>query len=119
MNWVRFRDDNNAFFYQSIKHSIRQNKIMFIRFKGKEISDASQIHQAFFDFYSEMFCFEHSDRVPINIDIVYLGPILCSHHYTLLNLKFTPAEIKHALWSIPDNKAPGLDGYSSGSHKAS
>ena len=40
-------------------------------------------------------------------------------HLPLLDLKFTPDEIKHVLWSILDNKAPGLDGYNSGFYKAS
>ena len=119
MNWVRFGDDNNAFFYQSIKHRIRHNKIMFIRFKGKDISDLPQIHQPFFEFYFELFFFKDKDWVPINIDTVYQGPILSSNRHTMVDLKFTPAEIKHALWSILDDKALGLDGYNSGFYKAS
>lgn len=31
----------------------------------------------------------------------------------MLNLSFSAEEIKNALWSIPDDKAPGLDGYNS------
>ena len=77
-NSVHFGDDNNAFFYQSIKHRIRHNKIMFIHFKGKEISNLSQIHHAFFDFYLELFCFVDKDRTPINIDTVFQGPISSS-----------------------------------------
>ena len=118
MNWVRFGDDNNAFFYQSIKHLIRHNKIMFIRFKRRDITNPSQIHQAFFDFYSELFYFEGKDRVSFNVD-TYQGLIISSHHHTLLNLKFSPIEIKHALLSILDDKAPRLDGYNSGFYKAS
>ena len=85
MNWVCFRDDNSVFFYQSIKHRIRHDKIMFIYFKGRKISNPSQIHQAFFYFNSKLFCFVDKDRTPINIDTVYQGPILSSHHHSLLD----------------------------------
>lgn len=94
MNWVRFGDDNSTFFYQSLKQRLRHNRIMFIQFKGHNISDPLQIQQAFFDFYSELFYKEDKGRKSINLNTVYQGPILSSHHHTMLDLTFTPAEIK-------------------------
>lgn len=119
LNWVRFGDDNSAFFYHSMKHKNRLNRIMFIRFNGREISDPFQVQQAFYEFYYGLFCFEDTGRVPINLDRACQGPILSMQHHSLLDLQFTPEEIKRALWSIPDNKAPGLDGFNSCFYKAS
>lgn len=91
---------------------------MFIWYQGRDLYEPSHIQQAFFDFYSDLFCKEDEWRTTLNVDTVYQGPLLSSHHHQLLNLTFTPAEIKHALWSIPEDKAPGLDGYNSGFYKA-
>ena len=66
-----------------------------------------------------MFCFENKDRCSINIDTVYQGPVLSSHRHSLLDLKFSSEEIKLALWNIPDDKAPGLDGFNFRFYKAS
>ena len=48
---------------------------------------------------------------------MYQGPILSPPHHQLLDLQFSPEEIKHALWNIPDDKAPGLDGFNSKFYK--
>ena len=51
-------------------------------------------------------------------DIIKEGPSMNDHHRQLLNLQLSYDEIKQAMWSIPDNKALGLDGYNSGFYKA-
>ena len=52
------------------------------------------------------------------MDIIKEGPSMNDHHRQLLNLQLSYDEIKQAMWSIPDNKALGLDGYNSGFYKA-
>ena len=51
------------------------------------------------------------------MNIVNVGPVLNGGLRAKLNLSFSFDEIKNALWSIPDGKAPGLDGYNSKFYK--
>ena len=45
------------------------------------------------------------------------GPTLDTDSWPLLDLNFSSVEIKEAIWSIDDNKAPGLDGFNSKFYK--
>lgn len=63
-------------------------------------------------------CGKLENRQRININIIIEGTILNDQHRNILNLQFSPNEIKNVMWSIPDNKAPGLDGYNNGFFKA-
>lgn len=58
------------------------------------------------------------ERSKINMNVINNGPVLSSDQQNLLDLNFTPGEIKEAMWSIPEDKAPGLDGFNSGIYKA-
>ena len=51
------------------------------------------------------------------MDIINEGPSLNEQHKHLLNLYLTHDDIKEATWSIPENKATGLDCYNSGFYK--
>lgn len=51
------------------------------------------------------------------MNIIKEGPSLSHYHKNILNLQFTHEEIKEAMWSFNDYKAPGLDGYNSGLYK--
>ena len=51
------------------------------------------------------------NRKRVNMQVIYAGPVLSSEKRDLLDLSFTSEEIKEILWSINDNKAPGLDGF--------
>ena len=54
----------------------------------------------------------------VNVNIAHNGPILSSLQGKLLDLTFSDDEIKNALWSIPNEKASGLDGFNSKFYKA-
>lgn len=83
-----------------------------------EFIDPEVIHQKFFNFYSTLFGSVHSGRMPIDVSTAQHGPVLTHQQGLMLDLSFTPEEIKAALWSIPDEKAPGLDGFNSHFYKA-
>lgn len=59
-----------------------------------------------------------SDRKKINMNIIHAGPILSNVMRSQLDLSFSKEDIKRAMWSIPNDKAPGLDGYNSRFYKA-
>lgn len=72
--------------------------------------EPSLIQQEFHQFYSNLFCAKFT-RTKIHLDIARNGPILSDIQRDLLSLSFSKAEVKAAMWSIPDDKAPGLDGF--------
>lgn len=72
----------------------------------REITNPEVIQQKFYDFYSDLFLTVLNDRNSIDINIVQQGPVLSYQQGLLLDLTFSPEEIKSALWSIPHEKAP-------------
>ena len=53
----------------------------------------------------------------INMNVIHSGLALNQDQHYMLDMNFTPDEIKDAMWSIPENKALGLDGFNSGFYK--
>lgn len=83
------------------------------------ITDTAIIQRTFHDFYSDLLCCELENRKQIQLHVIREGCVLNQEQRDLLNLSFSAQEIKEALWSIPDDKAPGLDGFNSAFYKAS
>ncbi|XP_020253837.1 uncharacterized protein LOC109830891 [Asparagus officinalis] len=54
-----------------------------------------------------------------DINVIRSGPCLLESHANLLYAPVTKDEIKVAMFSMPDNKAPGPDGYSASFFKSS
>lgn len=77
------------------------------------MTDPIQVQHAFHKFYYDLFYYQLPHKKHLCMDIIRSGPILNHDHWELLNLSFSTEEIKNALWSIPNDKALGLDGYNS------
>lgn len=118
MQWLNYGDDNSKFFHQSIRQRRIINTISSLRIEGRMVSDPNLIQKAFPAFYSNILCSTMLDRQRINMQVIHIGLVLSESDTTSLNLCFSPQEIKDAFWSIPDVKAPGLDGYNSKFYKA-
>ncbi|KAL2933146.1 hypothetical protein RDABS01_016265 [Bienertia sinuspersici] len=106
-------DSNSKIFYNSLKARSSRNTInRLMDNRGNWIEDMNDITKAFTKFYKTLLSGgEH--RTQVNPEVVQLGVILTDQHKKLLSCKFTDKEIKQAMFSIPSNKAPGLDGYNS------
>ena len=57
------------------------------------------------------------NRQRFNMQTIHAGPTLDCDSWALLDLNFSHEEIKEAIWSINDNKSPGLDGFNSKFYK--
>lgn len=55
LQWLKFADDNTAYFHRNINHRIRSNKINFLHLNGEYIYDPDRIRAAFFDHFSNIF----------------------------------------------------------------
>ena len=119
LKWIQYGDDNTKHFHKSIKERRSHNRINMLMIDGKHISDPPLIHKAFLSFYSNLLCCKLEHRKRIKMSIVKAGPILNSIVWSSLDLSFSAAEIKEALWSINDNKSLGLDGFNRKFYKES
>ncbi|XP_074299580.1 uncharacterized protein LOC141630711 [Silene latifolia] len=89
LDWMRLGDDNTAFFHASIKSRRAKNRVF-------QVKDMNGLNVR-----------------PINRRIVQSGNCLNAGHCERLTSPITGEEIREAMFSIPGNKAPGPDGYSS------
>ncbi|KAL2901795.1 hypothetical protein RDABS01_026877 [Bienertia sinuspersici] len=106
-------DSNSKIFYNSLKARSSTNTINRIMDnRGKWLEDMNDITEAFTEFYKTLLS-GGEPKTQVNPEVVQLGVRLTDQHKELLSCKFTDKEIKQAMFSIPSNKAPGLDGYNS------
>ena len=83
------------------------------------MTDFSKILEPFLSFYQQLLCSTLKCRRRIDMNIIREAPLLEHSHHEQLSLLCSVEEIKNGLWSIPDTKSPGLDGYNSKFYKAS
>ncbi|XP_021751017.1 uncharacterized protein LOC110716680 [Chenopodium quinoa] len=114
INWLQVGDDNTAFLHRSIKLKAFKKKIVAEKNEMGEVCDNPEsIVKGFVDYYKRLLGTDVGDRVAVNVDVVKKGCMLTEEEVKIIELPFTKNEIKAALFSIPEDKAPGPDGYSS------
>ena len=118
INWLTMGDDDTKFFHQSIKHKQRENTINVLHLGNEITSNQSKIKQIFQEYYTDLLCNDIKDRRLINMNIIQNSPVLTEDQQNLLTLSFSGEDIRKALWSILEDKAPGIDGFNSGFYKA-
>lgn len=113
MLWLKHGDDNTSLFHRSIKQRRIHNRVNTLLIDGCSISDPLLIQQAFQKFYTESLLLQ--DGKQEEIEYAYHSHWTCSQPWSLgvAQSFLSPEEIKNAIWSIPDDKAPGFDGYNS------
>ncbi|KAL2933787.1 hypothetical protein RDABS01_016906 [Bienertia sinuspersici] len=106
-------DSNSKIFYNNLKARSSRNTINRIMDnRGNWLKDMNDITEAFTEFYKNLLSGREA-RTQVKPEVMQLGVRLTDQHKELLSCKFTDKEIKQAMFSIPSNKAPGLDGYNS------
>ncbi|XP_074288179.1 uncharacterized protein LOC141613345 [Silene latifolia] len=111
--WMDEGDSNSAFFHASIKHRRMKNRVYLIKnMHGVLCTHQTEIQGAFEEYYVTLLG-TSKPVVPVNMDVVRQGACLTSEHQDILQAPVNEDEIKTTLFSIPGNKAPGPDGYSS------
>ena len=101
-------------FHASIKARKKKKKVFAIQdAQGQMINNPNDVPHAFIDYYTQLLGSEVTDRIHVNVDVIKNGPVLNDEHKRLLCLPFQSDEVRKTLFSIPNNKSPGPDGYSS------
>ena len=86
--------------------------------QGREHHGFNRVAQLLHGYYSTLLGPSTQTTTPINSHIIKLGRCLTPEQQHGLCVPFTDKDIKKALFSVPNHKSPGPDGYSSGFFKA-
>ncbi|XP_074289279.1 uncharacterized protein LOC141614432 [Silene latifolia] len=117
--WVNQGDNNTRYFRSLLRARSAKNKIFLIEdTDGNVHSDGSHIQSAFLTYYEALLGIA-GHTTTVCASVVHQGPICNSEHHSILMAPVTKKEIKEAFFSIPNHKAPGLDGFSSAFFKDS
>ncbi|XP_074301354.1 uncharacterized protein LOC141632737 [Silene latifolia] len=94
-------------------------RVSYLALKAKvqwvnyEYYDSKNIEAAFLDYYESLLG-SSSQAKSVCVEVVRRGKTVSHEEATTLIREVTRDEVKKALFSIPNEKAPGLGGYSSG-----
>ncbi|KAL2922526.1 hypothetical protein RDABS01_014017 [Bienertia sinuspersici] len=118
IHWLQGGDSNSKIFYNSLRTRASKNTVnRHIINQGQWVEDMNSITMAFTHFYEKLMQ-GNENKTPLVNDIINLGSRLTEQHKLMQDYNFTDKEIKQAMFSIPSNKAPGLDGFNSHFYKA-
>ena len=103
---------------------IKQRKAMTCIYQlkdkqGQWVQGFDKVADIITDFYKDLLGKHISQRCHINPQVLQHGNTLSLEQQIKLCQPFHDHEIKQALFSIPDFKSPGPDGFNSGFYKAS
>uniref|UniRef100_A0A803QQW6 Reverse transcriptase domain-containing protein n=1 Tax=Cannabis sativa TaxID=3483 RepID=A0A803QQW6_CANSA len=114
INWATFGDKNSAYFHASLKFRRIHNQIVSIEDEHGTWQDSPEgVQKAFLGYYEALLGTSMQNRRKVLKSVVNLGPKITEAHKSTLVADYTEKEVKAALFSIPDIKAPGSDGFGS------
>ncbi|XP_074300851.1 uncharacterized protein LOC141632182 [Silene latifolia] len=116
--WAKDGDSNSGLFHQAIRKRQVQNKVLYIENSmGQECKEPIEVLQAFVDYYSDLL----GTKAPTSNfykQVVRQGKLVDPGDWEEMCKVPSKLEIKQALFSIPDDKSPGPDGFTSCFFKA-
>ncbi|KAL9225926.1 hypothetical protein vseg_001800 [Gypsophila vaccaria] len=119
IDWVQNADENSGYYHRIIRaRRVANSVIQIIDAEGILHTEKADIEDAFLSFYKDHLGSSRPIQ-EINGDIVNSGRLISDCQRETLLAPVSGAEIKEAIFSIPDTKAPGPDGFSSAFFKKS
>ncbi|KAK9689554.1 hypothetical protein RND81_09G066700 [Saponaria officinalis] len=113
---IQQNDENTSYYQAKVKEQYTRNKIVSISSDGDVLSTDGDIGQAFVSCYSSLL--GPGPALDAMDDRYMEGAHISDDQHYLLNHPILDTEIKEALFSIDEDKAPGLDGITSGFFKS-
>ncbi|XP_022040603.1 uncharacterized protein LOC110943155 [Helianthus annuus] len=111
LEWLSAGDGNTSFFHNFVKSRNARNKIHLIRDANGIQHEGVDVEKALVDHYANFLGIE-AEVEELNMEGLFVNtvnPDLADH----MIRPVTREEVKAAMFSIADNKAPGPDGYTS------
>ncbi|XP_062086301.1 uncharacterized protein LOC133792412 [Humulus lupulus] len=119
VNWLRYGDDNTAYFHACLKQRRASNRITsYVNESSQLIERFEEVVDHFVNHFRKVMGSQSTASVPIQRSCFRLGHRLSLDQHLGLIKPFTRKEVEDALFSISSIKSPGPDGYGSGFFKA-
>ncbi|GJV24648.1 hypothetical protein Tco_1377343 [Tanacetum coccineum] len=110
VKWLKSGDANNVYFHKVVKNQASRNRIDNITLNNGDILTDDQVPRAFIDHYTT-FLGQQAAINPLNSNDLFQNQILNEVADHMVR-EVSNHEIMEAIFSIGDDKAPGLDAYS-------
>ncbi|XP_020259105.1 uncharacterized protein LOC109835548 [Asparagus officinalis] len=118
-DWSIQGDRCTELFHSMIKANRHQNRVMILYNNlGQRLTEGDDIVKEFISHFKNLMGTAMDTTSP-NINIIHPGPCLDDSQASSLIASITNEEIRNAIFSMPDNKAPGPDGYNATFFKSS
>uniref|UniRef100_A0A803PSG8 Endonuclease/exonuclease/phosphatase domain-containing protein n=1 Tax=Cannabis sativa TaxID=3483 RepID=A0A803PSG8_CANSA len=118
VTWLNKGDDNNVYFHACLKKRRVENRIVFYtNDQGESIDHFPKVVDHFVAHFKGYMGTQSMPSKSINYDSMALGTRINLDQQLSLLKPFSSKEVKEALFSIPDSKSPGPDGYGAGFFK--
>nr|XP_016459542.1 PREDICTED: uncharacterized protein LOC107783090 [Nicotiana tabacum] len=112
--WIRIGDDNSKCFFSIIKHKKLQEVVMQLRDDNDVIHiEPEENAKIFVEYYKELLGKKAVDRTRAARRIMRNGPVLSTTQQMDMIKPYTYKYVRDSIFSIDNNKRPGLDGYGS------
>ena len=120
IDWINYGDDSTRFFYARAKHRKLASYIFSIQnTTGEVVEGFDKVGDVLLSYYKDLLGQTPLHRQKLDASILSLGALLNQEQQIDLCKPFSDLEIKEAMFSIPNHKSPGPDGFSSGFFKSS
>lgn len=111
--YIRDGDRSTKFYHSMTKRNAKRNYIASIlRSDGTPTSSTSEVLEEFVTFYKDLLG-SRTECQALDESVFNFGPCVDDATHAQLLADVTEEEIRGAIFSIPDDKASGPDGYSS------
>ena len=118
LEWIRYGDDSTRLFFAKAKQRKLSTYIYSLKDQaGNQVEGFDQVGHTMFLFYRDLLGTTSPTRSTIDMEVISQGNVLTSDQQIRMCRPFTYDDIKDAIWSIPNHKSPGPDGFSSGFYK--
>ncbi|KAJ8425485.1 hypothetical protein Cgig2_023901 [Carnegiea gigantea] len=116
--WIKYGDSSSKLFFAKTKQRKLSSYIYPIKDESGTLREGfEEVGNVMVSFYRKLLGPQPHSRSPLSREILNLGPLLSREQQVDLCRPFTEKDVKQALFSIPNTKSPGPDGFSSGFFK--
>ena len=119
LEWINGGDHCTKLFFAKMKQRKQASYIFCINDEtGNRVDGFQAVADVMIEFYQKLLGEQNTNHTHVSQKIMEAGPILNTEQQLTLCSAITNEEIKEVIFSIPNEKSPGPDGYSSGLFKA-
>ncbi|XP_021719374.1 uncharacterized protein LOC110687055 [Chenopodium quinoa] len=112
VDWIKLGDSNSHYFFSVLNQRKNRNRIDSIYINDDIIlKDPAMVQAEIIGFYKKLLGSAASTLPAVDIVVVRVGKQLSSEDIAILSAPISHSDIDHALASIGDDKAPGIDGF--------